>query len=34
MLFVLSEYKSLNAGIIVRDFWRDLLTIPLFCIII
>lgn len=32
--FPLSEYKSLNTGIIVRDLWHSPLTIPLFYIII
>ena len=32
--FLLSEYKSLNTGIIVRDLWHSPLTIPLFYIII
>ena len=30
VLFVLPGYKSLNTGIIVRDLWHSLLTIPLF----
>ena len=30
VLFVLPEYKFLNTGIIVRDLWHSLLTIPLF----
>lgn len=34
VLFVLPEYKFLNTGIIVRDLWHSLLTIPLFHIII
>ncbi len=34
VLFVLPEYKFLNTGIIVRDLWHSLLTIPLFRITI
>ena len=34
VLFVLPEYKFLNTGIIVRDLWHSLLTIPLFHITI
>ena len=34
VLFVLPEYKFLNTGIIVRDLWHSLLTIPLLCITI
>ena len=30
VLSLFSEYKALNTGIIVRDLWHSLLTIPLF----
>lgn len=34
VLSLFSEYKALNTGIIVRDLWHSLLTIPLFSDII